>query len=120
MKKVLLSLAISVMALGVSPSIGAFEGTFDLSPSACKEVVSHYMSKRLTDPRSAKVQLKGEPYKVRVDMRSAENIPAWAVDVKVKSRLPNGSWSNYQPYTVLFQKGQAVALKGDVADITRI
>ena len=78
------------------------------------------MEKRLSDPRAAKVQLDSDPYKVMVDLRAEEDIPAWAVDIRVKSRLPNGSWSNFQPYTVLFQNGEAVALKSDVADVTRL
>ncbi len=120
MKKTLATLALTIMTLGIVPSIGAFEGTFDLSPSACEEVVAQYMDTRLDDPRSARVQLSSEPYKIMVDMRSTSDIPAWAVDVRVKSRLPSGSWSNYQPYTVIFQGDKAVALESDVARVTRV
>jgi len=120
MKKTLASIVIGVMVLGIAPLSSAFEGDFGLSPSACKAVVADYMDTRLIDPRSARVQLNGDPYQVLVNMRTGGVIEAWAVDVRVKSRLPSGSWSNYQPYTVIFQEGRAVALEDDVARLTRV
>ncbi len=119
MKKTIVSLAFIAMSLNIAPVVGANDAGFDLSPSACKEVVSDFMDTRLTDSRSARVQLDSDPYKVMVDMRSADDIPAWAVDILVKSRLPSGSWSNYQPYTVIFQDGKAVALESEVVGVTR-
>lgn len=101
-------------------SATASEDSFGLSPEACEESVTHLMNDRLFDPRSARVRLDGEPYAVTVEMRGKSNVAAWAVDVRVKSRLPSGSWSGYMPYTVIFQDGVAVALESDVQRVTRV
>lgn len=118
MKKIFTAAVAGAFIIGSSPF--AFAGDiFELSPVAYQQAAEDYMSERLTDPRSARYNLAGDPYKVQVDMRSGE-AEAWAVDILVKSRLPNGSWSNYQRYTVIFQDGTAVALKSDLAKVVRV
>ncbi len=94
-------------------------GSFELSPVAYKQAAEDYMSGRLSDPRSARYNLAGDPYRVQINMRGSD-VEAWAVDIRVKSRLPNGSWSNYQRYTVIFRGGNAVALKSDFANVIRV
>ena len=120
MKKLLTAAGVSLLVMTATPGLVAGDDVFGLSPAACEESVAYFMEDRLYDSRSARIELDGDPYKVSVDLRGGQKVDAWAQDVLVKSRLPSGSWSNYQPYTVIFQNGQAVALESDVSDMTVI
>lgn len=120
MKKILAVVFFTFSAAVSLPVATANEGSFGLSPEACIESVSYFMSDRLHDSRSARVSLDGTPYRVMVDLRGGRQVSAWAQDVHIKSRLPSGSWSNYQPYTVIFKNGRAIALESEVRGITLI
>lgn len=78
-----------------------------------------YVESRLADARGAKVQVVSEPYRVVADLKGYEGLPGWGVDVKVRARLPSGSYG-YAPYTVIFIDGEAVALDDDLSDLTRV
>lgn len=118
-KKLIFVLASFVAFFGVHSTSIAGDNTFGLSPEKCHETISTYLQERLWDPRAARVRLDGEPYAVEVQMRGDE-ATAWAQDVYLKSRLPSGSWSNYQPYTIIFQNGVAVALGSDLSKVERV
>jgi len=120
MKKLLSAAGISILVITTTPGLIAGDDVFGLTPAACEESVAYFLEDRLFDSRAARIELNGDPYKVTVDLRGGNEVDAWAQDVRVKSRLPSGSWSNYQPYTVIFQNGQAVALESDVADVTAV
>lgn len=120
MRKLFGALAITMMAFTAPTGVIAGDDQFGLSPAACEEAVVHYLDDRLYDSRSARVHLSSDPYKVQVAMRGATEVSAWAVDILVKSRLPTGSWSSYQNYTVIFQDGAPVALESDVQSVTAI
>ncbi len=79
-----------------------------------------YVESRLDDTRGARVQIVSEPYRVIADISGYEGLPGWGVDVRVKSRLPSGSYGGYIPYTVIFVDGEAVALDDDASDLTRV
>ncbi|MEM9495240.1 MAG: hypothetical protein AAGA09_04500 [Pseudomonadota bacterium] len=120
MRKTLAAAAFGLGALIAAPVASADDAIFELAPGACEDAIAIYMSERLTDPRAARYRMTSDPYRVLVNMRGDREVSAWAVDVRVKSRLPSGSWSGYQPYTVIFQNGQAVALESDLPDVVRI
>ena len=120
MKKTLAAVLFTISATIVVPSAMAGDENFGLSPEACIESVSYFMSGRLYDSRSARINLNGNPYRVTVDMRGGGRTTAWAQNVRIKSRLPSGSWSNYQPYTVIFKDGRAIALESEVRRMTAI
>ena len=120
MKRILTAAAFSILALGANPGVMAGSDSFGLSPAACEDAVARYMDNRLSDPRSARIRVTGDPYKVMVSTRGRSDISAWAVDVLVKSRLPTGSWSGYQPYTVIFKNGRVIALERDLRDVVRV
>lgn len=79
-----------------------------------------YVTSRLDNPSSAKVQIVSEPYKVRTDMRGHSGMLGWAVDIKVRSRQVSGAQGVYVPYTVIFIDGAPVALCQDTRDIQRV
>jgi hypothetical protein len=79
-----------------------------------------YVESRLDDARGAKVQVVSEPYRVIADIEGYEGLPGWGVDVRVKARLPGGSYGGFIPYTVIFVDGEAVALDDDASDLTRV
>lgn len=120
MRKLFATAIASAFILGASPVVHAGDpGEFGLTTAACEDAVVAYMQDRLYDPRAARVHLTSDPYQVVVSLRDGREVDAWAVDVRVRSRLPTGSWSGYQPYTVIFQNGVPVALEGDLPDVAR-
>ncbi len=79
-----------------------------------------YVEGRLTDDRGARVQIVSEPYRVEADINGHSDLPGWGVDVRVKSRLPNGAMGGYVPYTVIFVNGEPVALCEDASGLERV
>ncbi len=98
---------------------GAIASDFGSAPNDFEAQTVDYFSDRLTDPRSARFEFTSEPYQVFADLRGYEGVPCWAVDVRVKSRMPNGTFGGYVPYTVLFLDGEAIALEEDVIRMVR-
>ena len=49
-----------------------------------------------------------------------EALPGWGVDVRVKSRLPSGSYGATESLTVIFIDGDPVALEEDAQRIARL
>ncbi len=119
MKNFLTAASFGLIAMTVSPAAIAGDDAFSLSPQACEETIAYFLEDRLYNSNSARIQLDSDPYRVMVELTSGQ-VEAWAIDAAVKSRLPNGSWSNYQRITVIFQDGVAVALKSDVQNLTAI
>jgi hypothetical protein len=115
MKKVFLSLAAGAVALFATSIAG------DIAP--CPDDYSvqavSYVESRLEDARAARVQIVSEPYRVAADFHG-HGAQGWGVDVKVKSRLPTGSYGGYIDYTVIFVDGEAVALCEDTDELTRV
>ena len=98
----------------------AFAENFGDSPSDYRASAEDYLSSRLTNPRGAKFRFSGEPYRIYADLSGYEQLPAWGVDVRVKSRLPSGGWSGYMSYTVIFVGGDAIAIDEDARRLTRL
>ena len=92
---------------------------FGAVPASYEDAASDYISERLADPRSARYRFAGEPYQVFADVSGYEGLPCWAVDVRVKARLPGGGYGGYIPYTVLFLNGEAVALEEDALRLVK-
>ena len=99
-------------ALSVASDFGA-------APSDFEAQTVEYFGERLSDPRAARYEFTSEPYQVFADLRGYEGVPCWAVDVRVKARMPNGTSGGYVPYTVLFLDGEAIALEEDVIRMVR-
>ena len=120
MRKFLAAAAFAATAaFSAAPATAQYD-SFGLSPEACIDSVAYFLEDRLYDSRAARIELDSAPYRVMVEFRGGYETQAWAVDVLVKSRLPTGSWSNYQPYTVIFRDGEAIALESDVWDMRLI
>ena len=114
MKRVLLGLAAS---LAFTVSVAA--SSFGPVPANYESVAESYISERLADARSAKYEVVSEPYMVYADIAGYEGLPCWAVDLRVKSRLPSGGFGSYQAYTVIFLEGQAIALEDDARRVAK-
>ena len=98
---------------------GVMAADFGHAPANYEAEVESYISDRLEDPRSARIQFRSEPYQVYADLRGYEGLPCWAVDVRVKARLPGGGYGGYVPYTVIFLDGEAIALEDDLQRMVR-
>ena len=115
MKKILTGIAAS-LAL----SFGAVAADFGPQPANYEALAEAYIHDRLEDPRSARIEIVGEPYQVLADIAGYQGLNCWAIDVRVKARLPSGSFGGYVPYTVLFLDGEAVALEDDARRLARL
>ena len=114
--KLLLSLAIGAGLMVASSQAG------DVAPCPddyTAQAVS-YVESRLSDARSARVQIVSEPYRLEADVSGYSDVEGWGVDIRVKSRLPTGEFGGYVPYTVIFVDGEAVALCEDTTELTRV
>lgn len=111
--------AFAGMAAAFALSAGVVAQDFGPAPANYETLVADYFGERLTDPRTAKYQFTSEPYQVFADISGYEGLPCWAVDVRVKSRLPNGEYGGYVPYTVLILDGEPVALEDEVIRMVR-
>ncbi len=108
-------------AAGVAFLLGASNaGEVIPCPEDYPALAAEYIEARLDDARGAKVQIVSKPYRVIADIKGYEGLPGWGVDVRVKSRLPSGSYGGFVPYTVIFVDGQAVALDDDASELTRV
>lgn len=115
MKKILAGFTAAVLL-----ATGALAGDFGAVPANYEQTAEAYIAERLTDARAARFQFVGEPYQVYADVSGYEGLPCWAIDVRVKSRLPSGGYGGYMPYTVLFLDGEAIALEEDVQRLVKL
>lgn len=112
---------ITAFAAGIAFLLaGAFASDFGPQPISFEAEAESYIASRLEDPRGARFDFNGEPYQVFADIGSYEGVPAWAIDVRVKSRMASGSFGGYLPYTVIFVGGDPVALEEDTRQLTRL
>ena len=93
---------------------------FGDAPADYEDQARAYVESRLEDPRAARFQTVGEPYEVYADDAGYEALPGWGVDVRVKSRLPSGSYGATESLTVIFIDGDPVALEEDAQRIARL
>lgn len=111
--------AFAGFAAALALTAGVVAQDFGPEPANYEALVVDYFGERLTDPRTARFQFTSEPYQVFADIAGYEDLPCWAVDVRVKSRMPNGSYGSYVPYTVIILDGEPVALEDEVIRMVR-
>jgi len=117
--KILRSLAAGIVAIAVT-FVGAIASDFGPAPVSFEDSAEEYILSRLVDPRGVRFKFAGEPYQVFADIGSYEGLSGWAVDVRVKARMPSGSFGGYIPYTVIFIDGDPVAFEEDTGQLTRL
>lgn len=111
--------ALAGVAVAFAMGAAAVASDFGTAPSEYEALTIEYFGERLTEPRSARYDFTSDPYQVFADLRGYEGVPCWAVDVRVRARMPNGTYGGYVPYTVLFLDGEAIALEADVIRMVR-
>lgn len=85
----------------------------DEMPENYEAQATSYIKDRLSNPRGSRVRVVGEPYEAEADFDGYEDEAVWAVDVRVRSKLPGGGSSGTARYTVIFVDGEPVALEED-------
>ena len=98
----------------------AIASEFGPEPDDYEALATDYIESRLEDPRAAQIRFVSDPYEIYADIGGYEALPGWAVDVRVKSRLPNGTFGGFLPYTVVFIDGEPVALEEDNIKLSRL
>ncbi|PQA87920.1 hypothetical protein [Hyphococcus luteus] len=111
--------ALAGIAAAAAFGAAAIASDFGAAPADYEAQAIDYFDQRLTEPRSARYEFAGEPYQVFADVSGYEGLPCWAVDVRVKARMPNGRMGGYVPYTVLFLDGEPIALEADTMRMVR-
>lgn len=111
--------ALAGIAAAVAFGAAAIASDFGAAPADYEALAIDYFGERLTEPRTARYEFTSAPYQVFADVSGYEGLPCWAVDVRVKSRLPNGGMGGYVPYTVLFLDGEPIALEIDAVRMVR-
>jgi len=111
--------AFAGIAAAFALGAGVVAQDFGAAPADYEALVVDYFGERLSEPRTARYQFVSEPYQVFADVSGYEGLPCWAVDVRVKSRLPNGAYGGYVPYTVLILDGEPIALEDEVVRMVR-
>lgn len=114
-RKILLGVGAALMA-----ATAVMAEDFGVMPADYQSALEDYVGSRLINPRGARFQIVSEPYQVYADFAGRSNVAAWAVDVRVRSRLPNGAMGGYVPYTVIFVDGAPVALEQDIRSVRAI
>ncbi len=107
------------MAAAIALTAGAVAQGFGSAPADYERLVIDYFGERLVERNSARYQFLGEPYQMFADADDYEGLPCWAVDGRVKSRMPNGGCGSYVPYTVLILDGESIALEVKVLIMVR-
>ncbi len=107
------------MAAAFAFGAAAIASDFGVAPADYQAQAIDYFGERLTEPRSARYEFTGQPYRVFADVSGYEGLPCWAVDVRVKARMPNGGMGRYVSYTVLFLGGEPIALDEDAKRLVR-
>ncbi|MGE0408978.1 MAG: hypothetical protein AB7P23_06920 [Amphiplicatus sp.] len=115
MKKV-----IAGVAAAIALSAYAAAADFGPAPVNYESTAEAYISERLVDPRNARIEFVGAPYRVYADIAGRRDVACWAVDVRVKARTPSGRSGGYLPYTVIFLDGKAVAFEEDIRHVSRV
>jgi hypothetical protein len=111
----------AALAAGIALYVSAAQaGDIAACPDDYSEQAVAYVESRLTDARGARIEIVSEPYRVAADVNGYSDVPGWGVDVRVKSRLPTGSFGGYVAYTVIFVDGRPVALGDDAATLERV
>lgn len=111
--------ALAGIAAALAFGGAAIASNFGAAPANFEALTVDYFGERLTDPRAARFEFTSEPYQVFADVSGYEGIPCWAVDVRVKAKMPNGDMGGYVPYTVIFFDGEPIALEEDAARMVR-
>ena len=91
---------------------------FGDAPEQYGEVVELYVKDRLHDPRAARVKIMSEPYKVYASIGAHNDMAVWAVDIRVRARMPDGGFGGYVPHTVLLMDGEPIAFREDVEEFS--
>lgn len=98
----------------------ALAGDFGAMPANYESAAQAYVSSRLADPHGARMKVVKGPYKAIAKFAGRGEQEVWAVDVRVRSRLPSGQVAGSAPYTIIFVNGRAVALKSDLRDLDKV
>lgn len=117
--KLLIGLA-AASSLALAALFGADASDFGPVPANYEADAISYISSRLDNARGARFEIDSEPYQVFADIAGYEDLPAWAVDVRVKARMPGGAFGGYLPYTVVFVDQEPVALDQDDIRLSRL
>jgi len=93
--------------------------TADLAaaPGDYRAAALAYLQENFSQAEGAQLRGAGAPYRAQARING---LPwaGWAADVTVRAKMPNGRYSAFRPYTVLYQDGRAVALSQDATEFT--
>ena len=89
-----------------SASIPPDSPKYGVYPIGYREIITRWLSERLTDPASAKVEF-GEPVAGEVKQKNVR-ASGYRVEFKVNSRNKFGMYTGFQRYQVLIRNGEII------------
>jgi|GEM_PF-1272280 len=107
-------------ASAIAADYGVMPADYGVMPADYESASEDYVLSRLADERGARFQFVSAPYPVFADFEGHGNLAAWAVDVRVRSRMASGRMGGYLPYTVIFVDGEPVAFEEDIRGVERV
>ncbi|MBI1391879.1 MAG: hypothetical protein GC152_03970 [Alphaproteobacteria bacterium] len=84
---------------------------FGRLPASYQQSTESYVKSRMAGADVASVECTGHPYRVYLDVRGREDVPAWAVKVNVEARAYQRT--SREKLTVFFVNGRPVAIGDD-------
>lgn len=93
-------------AASVSPSIPPPSPKHGVYPIAYRELITRWLSDRLADPASAKIEFS-EPVPSEVKQKGVR-ASGYSVDFRVNSRNKFGMYTGFQKYRVLIRNGEII------------
>lgn len=108
MKKIL---GLAGMVLAATFATQALAEDFGRLPVSYQQSTASYVKSRISNESGATVECTGKPYRVYLDIRGQDDVPAWAVQVNVRSQANRRT--SRQKTTVYIVNGQPVAVKDD-------
>ena len=115
MRKIIASFAVLILA-GIIETVSAAQG-FGRAPRHFEAETVSFIKDRLDSRVGARISVDNSPYQVYADFDGHDEMPAWAVDVQVRAKLPSFVYGCSEIYTVVFVDGEPVALAYDEVDI---
>lgn len=94
---------------------------FAAAPADYRYATAEYVESRLEEASGARIQIDSDPYPVMADFGRYGEIEAWAVDVRVKSRIGSrGGYGGYMTYTVIFVDGEPIAFEDEIRNVETV
>jgi hypothetical protein len=97
--------SLSGQAQQPSPADQALYGPY---PSNYKDIVMTWLSERLVDVASARIEWQGEPQPVDFGKKNGEHLYGYVIQFRVNARNSFGTYTGMQQHGVIIKNGEVI------------